>query len=201
MVKHKPTAPSQPSAPNSQDISNLLKIIQNAPQQQQQATFAPQPQPLQQLTAMSDLERTVNLFRQQQTQTQLPQMPQVPATQPATMQTPDFQQILAIINAQKQMQQQLAQPPQRPPQQPQPAIAPNLAAVISQLTNPNQQVAPNQSQWQSSPYDESERKRMREAGGGYDGASDSRYSKRSRMGDPKSKKHVSYSGMLIQRRK
>lgn len=99
------------------------------------------------------------------------------------MQGIDFQQILAILNAQKQIQQ-FTQPPQS-----QPAVAPNLAAVISQFANQNQQAAQGQSQWQGSVYEDPERKRRREAGGGYDGASDDAYSKRAKMnGDAKAKK-------------
>lgn len=182
-VKQNPTASSKPSASNGQDISNLLKIIQNVPQQQ-----PPQPPQLptvssQSAAPLSGLERTVNLFRQQQAQPQLPQIPQIPAAQPSAMQGIDFQQILAILNAQKQIQQ-FTQPPQS-----QPAVAPNLAAVISQFANQNQQAAQGQSQWQGSVYEDPERKRRREAGGGYDGASDDAYSKRAKMnGDAKAKK-------------
>lgn len=137
------------------------------------------------------------MFRQQQTQPQpqLPQVPQIPATQPP--QGPDFQQILAIINAQKQMQQ--IPQPQPQPQQTQPAIAPNLAAVISQLANPNQQAASAHSQWQSAIHEDPERKRMRESRGGYDGAGEERHTKRTKMsGESKEKKVSSFKIATLQ---
>lgn len=180
------TAPPQPAAPSGPlDITNLLKIIQKAPQQQQPT---PPPQPVQQ-ASMSDLERTINMFRQQQGQPPLPQIPQPPVSQPPPSQGIDFGKILAVINAQKQMQQQNAFP--QPPPQSQPSIPPNLAAIISQFSQ-NQQNAQPQPQQQI--YEDPERKRMRESGGGYDGANDDRYgqAKRSKVnGDAKQKKHVS----------
>lgn len=133
------TVPPQPAPPTGPiDIANLLKIIQKAPQQQQPT---PPPQPVQQ-SPFADLERTINMFRQQQGQPPLPQFPQLPVSQPPPSQGIDFQKILAVINAQKQMQQNaFPQPPQS-----QPSIPPNLAAIISQLTSQNQQNAQAQSQ-------------------------------------------------------
>ncbi|KAH8424351.1 uncharacterized protein LDX57_002102 [Aspergillus melleus] len=200
MINPKPAPPVQPSAQNNNnnnnnngqfDISNLLKIIQNAPQQQQSTPPPPPPQ-LAPQAPMSDLERTISMFRQQQAQPaqapvmQMPQFP--PVSQPPATQGLDFQKILAVINAQKQMQQPpvMPQPPPQPqPQQSQPNIAPNLAAIISQIANPNQQATPNFSQQQSN-YEDPDRKRMRE-GNGYDGHDDDRYGhpKRGRPGPGK----------------
>ncbi|KAL2218374.1 C-x8-C-x5-C-x3-H type zinc finger protein [Thermoascus aurantiacus ATCC 26904] len=183
------TVPPQPAPPTGPiDIANLLKIIQKAPQQQQPT---PPPQPVQQ-SPFADLERTINMFRQQQGQPPLPQFPQLPVSQPPPSQGIDFQKILAVINAQKQMQQQNAFP--QPPQS-QPSIPPNLAAIISQLTSQNQQNAQAQSQpqqQQNQIYEDPERKRLREMSAGYDGANDDRYgqAKRSKVnGDAKQKKH------------
>jgi hypothetical protein len=127
---------------------------------------------------MSDLERTISMFRQQQQQPPQPQqlqMPQFPpASQPAAAQGIDFQKILAVLNAQKQMQQP-QQPAVMPPVQPsQPSIAPNLAAIISQFAGASQQSGPNPAQMPGH-YEDPERKRMRE-GPGYDGPEDDRYS-------------------------
>lgn len=129
------------------------------------------------------------MFRQQQQQQAqapptVPQMTQFPVSQPQAAQGVDFQNILSVINAQKQVQQ----PPVLPPApQSQPGIAPNLAAIISQLSNQNPQNA-------GQTYEDPERKRMREVGG-LDGASDEslNQSKRTRPnsnGGP-NKKHVS----------
>ncbi|KAL1867976.1 hypothetical protein Plec18167_008442 [Paecilomyces lecythidis] len=187
-----PSAPTPPPAPPGAglDISNLLKIIQNAPQQRP----TPPPQPVQQ-APMSDLEKTINLFRQQQGQPPLPQLPQFPIAQPPVSQPPasqdiDLQKILAVINAQKQLQQPPPLP-QNPP--PQAGIPSNLAAIISQFSNPAQQGFQSQPQQSSNPhYEDPERKRMREGPGGYDGPSDDRYSQQKRPKmyvDPKQKKH------------
>ncbi|GMG22906.1 unnamed protein product [Aspergillus oryzae] len=198
-VNPQPTpAQPQPSAQSNQfDISNLLKIIQNAPQQQQSTPPPPPPPPVTQ-APMSDLERTISMFRQQQ-QPQQPQQPQPQAQQfqmpqfPTAPQAPtaqglDFQKILAVLNAQKQMQQP---PPVVPPVQPsQPAIAPNLAAFISQFAGANQQSGPSPAQMPGQ-FDDLERKRMRE-GPGFDGSEDDRYSyfKRNKPNGP-NKSHVS----------
>ncbi|KAJ9305854.1 hypothetical protein DTO217A2_4597 [Paecilomyces variotii] len=197
MVNPQPALPPQPSVPvpapaapgGGLDISNLLKIIQNAPQQRP----TPPPQPVQQ-APLSDLEKTINLFRQQQGQPPLPQLPQFPIAQPPVSQPPasqdiNLQKILAVINAQKQLQQPPALPQNQPPQ---PAMPSNLAAIISQFTNPAQQGFQAQPQQSSNQhYEDPERKRMRE-GLGYDGPSDDRYSQQKRPKmyvDPKAKKH------------
>lgn len=195
-VNPKPAPAAQPAAPTNQfDISNLLKIIQNATQQQQppQPPQPPQsfptPQPASQAPT-SDLERTVNMFRQQQQQAApslLPQMPQFPMPQPQATPGMDFGKLLSVMNAQNQMQQ----PPVFPPApQPQPGIAPNLAAIISQLSNQNQHAGSGQPS--SQVYEDPERKRMRETGG-FDGAGDERSNpKRNRPNGPH-KKHVSHT--------
>lgn len=131
------------------------------------------------------------MFRQQQqpqpqAPPQLPQMPQFPVPQPPSGQGVDFQKLLSIMNAQNQMQQQ---PPPVLPQAPpsQPGIAPNLAAIISQFSNQNQQNGSNMPS--SQVYEDPERKRMRETG--FDGTSDenSNQTKRNRFNT--NKKHVS----------
>lgn len=177
---------AQPTAPTNQfDISNLLKIIQSATQQQQ-PQMPTQPLPTQQPASQaptSDLERTVNMFRQQQAPAPLPQMPQFPMPQPPATQGMDFGNIFSIMNAQNQMQP----PPIFPPApQSQPGIAPNLAAIISQLSNQNQGSNPS-----SQVYEDPERKRMRETSG-FDGAGDDKFNaaKRNRPNGPH-KKHVS----------
>ncbi|EHA28414.1 hypothetical protein ASPNIDRAFT_189289, partial [Aspergillus niger ATCC 1015] len=189
MVNPQP-APAPQSAPNAPfDISNLLKIIQSAPQQQ---STPPLPQPQVAQAPMSDLERTFSMFRQQQQQQpppppqapllQLPQFP--PASQPPGAQGVDFQGLLSIFNAQKQMQPAPIVPQAQPSQ---PSIAPNLAAIISQLTSQNQSAAAN-GHPPPGHYEDPERKRIRETGG-YDGNDDERFnSKRSRSNEP-NKKH------------
>jgi hypothetical protein len=172
------------------DVANLLKVLQKTPQQQQQPTPPPQPTPQ---ASLSDLERTISMFRQQQQAPQAPQAPlQMPQGPPPVSQPIDLQKILAILNAQKQMQQPAAFP-QIP--QSQPVIAPNLAALFSQLGGNGSQISQPQSQpplqAHSQPYEDPERKRLREVGG-RDGGSDERYNKRPRMYvDPKAKRHVS----------
>lgn len=173
VVNPQPT-PAQPSTQNNQfDISNLLKIIQKAPPQQQSTPPPPPPPPVSQ-APMSDLERTISMFRQQQQpqpQSQAPQMPQFPTTsQPPATQGIDFQKILAVINASKQIQQPTPVVP--PVQSSPPSIAPNLAAIISQFAGANQQGS-NLSQMPGH-YEDPERKRMRE-GSGFDGPEDDRY--------------------------
>lgn len=186
------TAPPQAAMPSGQlDIIELLKHLQKTPQQQP----TPPPQPVQQ-ASMSDLERTVNIFLQQQKQQQQQQlqqqgqqaafqMPQLPASQPT-----DFQNIFSILNAQKQMQQP-AIFPQIP--QSQPIVPPNLAAIISQLSGKGQQASQPQpqAQPQNQVYEDPERRRLREMAE-RDGTPDDRHSKRPKMYvDPKAKKHVS----------
>ncbi|OJJ44419.1 hypothetical protein ASPZODRAFT_18609 [Penicilliopsis zonata CBS 506.65] len=194
--KPAPTVPTvQPTASTGQfDIANILKVFQAMPGQQQQP--APPP-PVQQPAPMSDLERTINLFRQQQQQQQQPlppqpqiqQPPQLASSQPAAAQGLDFQQILGILNAQNPMQAPAF--PQAAP--PQPAIAQNLAALVSQFTHQSQQASQPQPQpsQQNQLYEDVERKRGHDYGGGYDGASDDRYTlpKRSRTNGDNTKRH------------
>ncbi|RAH40643.1 uncharacterized protein BO95DRAFT_468561 [Aspergillus brunneoviolaceus CBS 621.78] len=181
-----PAAAPAASAQAPFDISNLLKIIQSAPQQPK-STPPPQTQPA--AAPISDLERTFSMFCQPQPQPQpqptsqppMLQMPQFPAApQPATGQAIDLQNILAIMNAQKQMQP-AATAPQAPPSQP--SIAPNLAAIFSQINGQNQPTAGNPPQ-HTGHFEDPERKRLRESGG-YDGTDDDRYSypKRNRYND------------------
>lgn len=188
----KPAAPPAAAAAPANgplDITNLLKVIQNGPQQ---AQSTPPPQPTQSQPApLAELERTINIFRQSQGQPpqSMPQMPQMP---PAAAQPIDFQKILAVLNAQKQgvaPQQQL--PVQLPPSQP--GIAPNLAALVSQLggNNAAQPVSQPPSQY-SGHYEDPERKRMRDTGRGYENSFGQGNAKRPRMYvDPEAKKHVS----------
>ncbi|RHZ48883.1 uncharacterized protein CDV56_103618 [Aspergillus thermomutatus] len=175
--KPAPAAAAPPIAQTNQfDISNLLKIIQNA--SQQQSTPPPPPQPASQ-APMSDLERTISMFRQQQPQ--VPQIPQFPSVSRApTTQGLDFQKILAVMNAQKQMPPAPIVP-QVPPSQP--AMAPNLAAIISQFANQNQQAGSPQTSGQY--YEDPERKRIRETNG-LDESGDDRfgYAKRSKLIEP-----------------
>ncbi|OJJ36458.1 hypothetical protein ASPWEDRAFT_407118 [Aspergillus wentii DTO 134E9] len=190
MVNPKPAPPAQPNPPNNQfDISNLLKMIQSG-SQQQQSTPPPQLAPAVQQAPMTDLERTISIFRQQQQQQvqpqpppiQPPQIPQFPASsQPPAAQGLDFQKILAVINAQKQMPQA---PIFTPPPQSQPSVAPNLAAIVSQFANQSTQPGGQQH------FEDPERKRMRESNG-YDGASDDKYGqpKRNRLNNAPNKKH------------
>lgn len=188
-----PAAPPDPlaAAPgtNPIDIAGLLKIIQGVSQ--------PQPQPTQN-NPMSDLERTINLFRQQwqsqpQSQpqpspalAQVPQVNPVPVVQPPSTSGPDLQQILAAMNAQPQLRQAPVVP-QVPLAQP--GVAPNLAAIFSQLAQPNQQASTGQH------YEDPERKRMREAASGFDGPQEEKWQshKRNRPNFDKSKKSVSCS--------
>ena len=200
IVNPQPAAPAVPSTPGPGqfDISNLLKIIQSASSQQQPQTQAPSFPPPQPATPApsSDLERTINMFRQQQQQQQqpqvppaMPQMPQFPVPQPQAGQGVDFQKLLSVINSQNQVQQ----PPVLPPTpQSQPAIAPNLAAIISQLNGQSLQTGQNQASNQA--YEDPERKRMRDDIGGTDSSSDER-SKRTRPNLP-NKKHVSLPDII-----
>lgn len=58
---------------------------------------------------MSDLERTISMFRQQQPQ--VPQIPQFPAvSQAPAMQGFDFQKILAVMSAQNRCRLRLLYP-------------------------------------------------------------------------------------------
>lgn len=152
---------------------------------------------------MSDLERTINIFRQQQQASQAAQAPMLPvpqfppASQPPAAPAFDFQKILAVVNAQNNGQQPPAvpQPPAQPQlQQSQPSIAPNLAAIVSQFANSNQQPAPNFPSQQSG-YEDPDRKRMRE--GNFDGYDDDRYGHPKRGRGPPGKKHVSCSRFRV----
>lgn len=168
---------------------------QQQPPQPSQPQSAPPPQPAQP-APLSDLERTINIFRQQQGQSLVaPPLTHIPVSQPSTTQGVDLQKILAVINAQKQIQQPNGF---QQSQQSQSTVTPNLAAFISQFGSKNQPSLQSQSQTTSQPqqqqqiYEDPERKRMRETGG-YD-VTDDRYNptKRSKTsGDPKQKKHVS----------
>lgn len=170
-INPKPAAPQQTQQPtpgnNGFDISNLLKIIQGVPGQVQPI---PPPQATQPAAA-PDLERTINIFRQQQPQSQTPQPPPIPISQPQGI---DFN---AILNAMKQMQT-----PAAFPQQPQPAMAPNLGAMFAQYGGQSQH-AGAAFQQQGHEYDDAERKRSREAGY-YDDHPNSEWarSKRTRVG-------------------
>jgi hypothetical protein len=119
---------------------------------------------------MPDLERTINMFRQQQPQPQAAPPPQISTPQPQGL---DFN---AILNVMKQMQTPPAFPQQTP------AMAPNLGAMFAQFGGQNQHAgAPFQQHGHD--YDDSERKRGRE-GGYYDDHPNSDWSrsKRTRVG-------------------
>jgi hypothetical protein len=156
----KPAVTQQPQQPNPADngfdISNLLKIIQGVPGQPQ-----PVPQQVTQPVA-PDLEQTLNMFRQQQPQ---PQMPVAPIPQAPPIATPQPQGIdfNAILNVMKQMQSPAAF---SQPQQAQSALAPNLGAMFSQFGGQSQQPAAPYHQ-QNYDYEDPERKRVRD-GGHYD---------------------------------
>ncbi|KAJ5135082.1 uncharacterized protein N7515_004360 [Penicillium bovifimosum] len=167
-INPKPATPlqTQQAAPGNMDISNLLKLIQTVPGQAQPipAPQVTQPGP------MPDLERTINMFRQQQPQAPTPQPPQIPIPQPQGL---DFN---AILNVMKQMQTPAAFPQQAP------AMAPNLGAMFAQFGGQNQHAgAPFQPQGHE--YEDPERKRGRE-GGYYDEPHNSEWSrsKRTRVG-------------------
>jgi hypothetical protein len=178
-INPKPAAPAAAPQPNPApagtfDISNLLKMIQTG--QQQQSTPPPQPQQ----APLSDLERTVSMFRQQQTQPPVQQPPQIPISQP-TPQAPaaggvDFTQILNVM---KQLQNPAGGFSQ--PQQTQATMAPNLGAMFSQFAGQNQPPFSHPQQ-NLDTYEDPERKRMRE-GNQYD----DQWSrgKRTKGGDPK----------------
>ncbi|KAJ5377229.1 uncharacterized protein N7496_004638 [Penicillium cataractarum] len=178
------SAPAQPAAASAHgfDLPNLLKLIKagTAPQQ---STPPPQSQPAPQQAPMTDLERTINMFRQQQQQVQpavpqVPQMPQVPATQPqAVPGAVDFQQ---LMNVMQQFQQGTGFPQQQMTQS-QPQMQPNFGAMFSQFTGQNQQAGPS-----TQGYEDPERKRMRDSAP-YEDPYDSQWSrgKRTKAHDPK----------------
>jgi hypothetical protein len=200
-----PPAPVAPVVPSGGlDIANLLKVIQSAPQQALSTPPpVPVPQPAQtQPNPLANLEQTINLFRQQQQGQpvmpqipQIPQIPQVPVSAPSG-QPIDFQKILAVLNAQKQLAQQQQPVAPQMPQAP-PGIAPNLAALVSQLSGqrtgtPISQPQQPPAQSSSGLYEDPERKRYRDMGRGYDnnGYGPQGNAKRPRMYvDPEAKKH------------
>lgn len=99
---------------------------------------------------MSDLERTISMFRQQQG-AQVPQAPVPPAAAPVDLQ--------GILNVMKQFQPGgLNQPPQT-----QPVMAPNLGAVFGQFSGQATPGGTSQGQ-QPNGLEDPERKRMREGG-------------------------------------
>jgi hypothetical protein len=153
----KPAVTQQPQQPSPADpgfdISNLLKIIQGVPGQPQ---LAPQP-PIQ--PGAPDLQQTLNMFQQQQSQPQMPVAP-VPQTFPIAAQ-PQGIDFNAILNVMKQMQTPAAFPQTQTP----PGMAPNLGAMVSQFGGQNQQPAAPYYQ-QNHDYDDPERKRARD--GHYD---------------------------------
>ncbi|KAF3482657.1 C-x8-C-x5-C-x3-H type zinc finger protein [Arthroderma uncinatum] len=164
------------------EISSLLKILQQNQQPQPQLLQQPSIQP-----NVPDIQHTLAQF------TANPQVSQMQQTsQPGQTSVPqglDFQKLLAVMNAQKQMQQATAFPQIATPQ------APNLAAILSQLSNPagqlQQQQQPQQQQDsqtfnQQQPYfEEGENKR------GYEGDDSYDYNKRAKV-----KKHVSSVPMV-----
>jgi hypothetical protein len=184
-------APAAVPANGPLDITNLLKVIQNAPPQ---AQSTPPPQPAQSQPApLSELERTINIFRQQQGQPpqsmpQIPQIPQIPQAAAPPAQPLDFQKILAVLNAQKQP----------PPSQP--SMAPNLATIVSQLGGSNtaqQPVSQPPSSQYSGHYEDPERKRLRDGGRSYENGFGQGSAKRPKMYvDPEAKKHVSFSSLF-----
>ncbi|KAJ5793520.1 hypothetical protein N7457_000119 [Penicillium paradoxum] len=174
-INPKPAAPQQTQQPtpgdSGFDISNLLKIIQGVPGQ---AQAVPPPQSTQP-AAMPDLERTINMFRQQP-QSQAPPPPPIPTSQPQGI---DFN---AILNVMKHMQT-----PPAFPQQSQSPMPPNLGAMFAPFGAHNPLVgAPFQQQGYD--YEDAERKRGRD-GAYYDDNPNSEWSrsKRTRVGanDPK----------------
>jgi hypothetical protein len=129
---------------------------------------------------MSDLERTISMFRQQQPQSQpqVPQVPQLPITQPPAMPGGvNFQQLMSVM---QQFQQGTGFPQQQPVQS-QPQMQPNLGAMFSQFAGQNQQAGPS-----TQSYDDPERKRVRDSGQ-YDDPYDNQWSrgKRTKANDSK----------------
>lgn len=169
-------AASQPDASaGALDISNLLKAIQNG-QLQQQATPSVQP-PTQ--VSTSDLERTINMFRQQ-SQPSAQQLTQAQAAQPALPAAGgggiDYSQILNVMN-------QLRNSASSQPQQLQPGVAANLGAMYSQMAGQNFKPG---SQPGNDAYEDHERKRTRE-----DRVTTEEFvrSKRTKANDPKPYKY------------
>lgn len=137
------------------------------PGNQQQSTPTPQPVPQAPQAPLSDLERTVNMFRQQQAAPQVPQPPVAPASAPV-----DF---ASILNVMKQLQQPNSAF-QQPQPQPQAAMPPNLNAIFGQLTGQNNAAGFNSQT--AGTYEDPERKRMRDGGGGqYDSQNNEQWSR------------------------
>ncbi|KAJ5886940.1 uncharacterized protein N7473_009614 [Penicillium subrubescens] len=160
------------------DISSLLQIIKAGTPQQQ-----PAPPPVAQQAPMSDLERTISMFRQQQGQPQVPLVPQIPqlpiAQPPAVPGGVDFQQLMSVM---QQFQQGTGFAQQQPVQS-QPQMQPNLGAMFSQFAGQNQQAGPSNS---TQSYEDPERKRVRDSGH-YDDPYDNQWSrgKRTKANDLK----------------
>lgn len=181
----KPAAPQQTQQPQQPipgdsgfDISNLLKIIQGVPGQAQPI---PPPQATQP-GVMPDLERTINMFRQQQPQSQVAPAPPIPTPQIPTPQ-PQGLDFNAILNVMKQMQA-----PPAYSQQSQSAMAPNLGAMFAQFSGQTQQPGALPFQPHGHDYEDPERKRGRE--GYYDDQSNPESwsrSKRTRVGTNEAK--------------
>ncbi|KAJ6014747.1 hypothetical protein N7540_009338 [Penicillium herquei] len=161
------------------DFANLLMMMNPGAQQQptpppQVAQQPPPPVP------MSELERTISMFSQQQP---------LQASQAAVSQSQapavDFQ---SILNVMKQLQ-----PGTFPPaQQTQPAMAPNLGNMFAQFGGQNQYPVsqPQMQPGNSNSYEDPERKRVRDNDQG-DGLYDSSWSrqKRTKSNDPKPYKY------------
>lgn len=189
-----PPAPQNPTPPNPSsqvDISSVLKVLQQNQQPQQPQPQQAQP-PMQ--SSAPDLQSIFAQFSNPAQVQPIPQPQQAP--QPPAAQGLDIQKLLAVMNAQKQMQQATAFP------QMQASQPPNLAAILSQLSNPAMQQAqqqqfnqPQQFGQQNQYHEDRDRKRHHESAGGYDGEDSSyNYNKRFRAnGDSsKNKKHVSF---------
>ncbi|KAJ6157644.1 hypothetical protein N7470_005236 [Penicillium chermesinum] len=138
------------------DIANLLKIIQNGATQQS----TPPPQPVQQppQAPMSDLERTISMFCQQQSAPPVPQVPQVPI--PPAAASVDFQ---GILNMMKQIQQPGGFSPAQM-QQTQPAMTPNLGAIFGQFAGQTNPAGGGFNSHTPGTFEDPERKRMRDGG-------------------------------------
>ncbi|KAM5447305.1 hypothetical protein MaudCBS49596_006068 [Microsporum audouinii] len=169
-----PNSAAQPTSQPPVELSSLLKILQQnqqpQPLQAQQPSIPPN---------VPDLQQTLAQFTANSQAPQLQQTPQ-PGQAPGS-QGLDFQKLLAVMNAQKQMQQATAFPQVAAPQ------APNLAAILSQLSNPTvplqqQNQGQDSQSYSQSYYEDGENKRSYEGDDSYD------YSKRAKV-----KKHVSPS--------
>ncbi|KAJ5288943.1 hypothetical protein N7478_001973 [Penicillium angulare] len=182
--------PQANQAPGAFDIAGFLKLMN--PAAQQQHTPPPQPVPQPAMPApMSDLERTVSMFRQQQST----QAPQAPPAQPQPQPQPqplapavDFQNLLTIM---KQLQPGAFS--QVPPAQP--TMAPNMnmnmGAMFPQFGGQNQYpVGQQEMNAGNNNYEDPERKRVRDNDQS-DGQYDPSWSrgKRTKSNDPKPYKY------------